>query len=153
MDTRIPTGSGQLVPKTTRTQDNSYPRQLVPRTTRTQDNSYPRQIVPRTTRTQVNSYPCGMIWNDVMLSWVRVVLGTSCLGYELSIIHSDYPHYSGLHSGNHNIVLWQVKYPGSIFVNTACTKPQRNPSNCKLHMFNRVFYVQIRNAIHTRFAT
>ena len=32
-------GSGQLVPRTTRTQDNSYPRQLVPRTTCTQDNS------------------------------------------------------------------------------------------------------------------
>ena len=30
---------GQLVPKTTRTQDNSNPGQLVPRTTRTQDNS------------------------------------------------------------------------------------------------------------------
>ena len=54
--------TGQLVPKTTRTQDNSYPRQLVPKTTRTQDNSYPRQLVPKTTRTQDNSYPCGMIW-------------------------------------------------------------------------------------------
>ena len=30
---------GQLVPKTSRTQDNSYPRQLVPKTSRTQDNS------------------------------------------------------------------------------------------------------------------
>ena len=57
-------GSGQLVPKTTRTQDNSYPRpdhsypeQLAPKTTRTQDNPYPRQLVPTTTRTQVNSYP------------------------------------------------------------------------------------------------
>ena len=48
---------GQLVPKTTRTQDNSYPRQLVPRTTRTQDNSYPGRLVPKTTRTQDNSYP------------------------------------------------------------------------------------------------
>ena len=27
------TGSGQLVPKATRTQDNSYPRYLVPKTT------------------------------------------------------------------------------------------------------------------------
>ena len=43
-------GSGQLVPKTTRTQDNSYPGQLVPKTTRTQDNSYPGQLVPKTTR-------------------------------------------------------------------------------------------------------
>ena len=71
-------GSGQLVPKSTRTQDNSYPRQLVPKTTRTQDNSYPRQLVPKTTRTQDNSYPgqlvprwydmkwCDMIWCDVM---------------------------------------------------------------------------------------
>ena len=58
-------GSGQLVPKTTRTQDNSYPRKLVPKTTRTHENSYPGQLVPRTT---------------------RVVLGTSFLGYELSII-------------------------------------------------------------------
>ena len=48
---------GQVVPKTTRTQDNSYPRQLVPKTTRTQDNSYPGQLVPRTTRTQDDSYP------------------------------------------------------------------------------------------------
>ena len=38
--------SGQIIPKTTRTQDNSYPRQFVPRTTRTQDNSYPGQLVP-----------------------------------------------------------------------------------------------------------
>ena len=30
---------GQLVPKTTRTQDESYPGQLVPMTTRTQGNS------------------------------------------------------------------------------------------------------------------
>ena len=52
-----PPGSGQLVPKTTRTQDNSYPSQLVPKTTRTQDNSYPRQLVTTTTRTQDNSYP------------------------------------------------------------------------------------------------
>ena len=43
---------GQLVTKTTRIQDNSYPRQLVPR-----DNSYPRLPVPKTTRTQDNSYP------------------------------------------------------------------------------------------------
>ena len=42
---------GQLVPKTTRTQDISYPRQLVPRITRTQDNSYQRRLVPNTTRT------------------------------------------------------------------------------------------------------
>ena len=35
--------------RTTRTQDNSYPRQLVPKTTRTQENSYPRQIAPKTT--------------------------------------------------------------------------------------------------------
>ena len=42
---------GQLVPKTTRTQDNSHQRRLVPRITRTQDDSYPRQLVPRTTRT------------------------------------------------------------------------------------------------------
>ena len=48
---------GQLVPKTSRTQDNSYPRQVVPRTTRTQDNSYPRRLVPKTSRTQDNSYP------------------------------------------------------------------------------------------------
>ena len=41
---------GRLVPKTTRTQDNSYPRRLVPRTTRTQDDSYPRKFVPRTSR-------------------------------------------------------------------------------------------------------
>ena len=44
--------------------------QLVPRTTRTQDNSYPRQLVPKTTRTQDNSYSCGMIyvliWNDTI---------------------------------------------------------------------------------------
>ena len=32
-------GSGQLVPKTTRAQDNSYPGQPVPKTTRTQDKS------------------------------------------------------------------------------------------------------------------
>ena len=41
---------GQLVPKTTRTQDNSNPIQLVPgqlvsKTTGTQDNSYPGQRV------------------------------------------------------------------------------------------------------------
>ena len=48
--------TGQLVPRTTRTQDNSYPRQLVPRTTRTQDNSYPRRLAPRTTRTHVVWY-------------------------------------------------------------------------------------------------
>ena len=62
-------GSGQLVPKTTRTQDNSYPGQLVPKTTRTQDNSYPRQLVPRTTRTHVVWYDmkwCDMIWCDAM---------------------------------------------------------------------------------------
>ena len=61
-------GSGQLVPKTAPTQDNSYPGhlvpkttrypgQLVPRTPRTHDNSHPRRLVPRTTRTQDNSYP------------------------------------------------------------------------------------------------
>ena len=50
-------GSGQLVPKTTRTQDNSYPGQLVPRATRTKDNSYPGRLVPRTIRTQDDSYP------------------------------------------------------------------------------------------------
>ena len=48
---------GQLVPKTSRIQDNSYPRHLVPKTTRTQDISYPWQLVPKTTRTQDNSYP------------------------------------------------------------------------------------------------
>ena len=52
---------GQLVPKTTRTQENSYPRQLVPRTTRTQDNSYPGQLVPKTTRTQDVSYPAQLV--------------------------------------------------------------------------------------------
>ena len=55
-------GSGQLVPKTTRAQDNSYPGQLVPKSSHTHDNSYPRQLVPRTTRpkttrTQDNSQP------------------------------------------------------------------------------------------------
>ena len=49
--------------------------QLVPKTTRTQDNSYPGQLVPKTTRTSCHGYE---------LSWVRVVLGTSCPGYELS---------------------------------------------------------------------
>ena len=48
--------NGQLVPKTIRTQDNSYPGQLVPRTTRTRDDSYPRRLVPKTTRTQDDSY-------------------------------------------------------------------------------------------------
>ena len=48
---------GQLVPKTSRIQDNSYPRHLVPKTTRTQDISYPWQLVPKTTRTQDDSYP------------------------------------------------------------------------------------------------
>ena len=47
---------GQFAPKTTRTQDNSYPRQLVPRTIRTQDNSYPSTSCP-----------------GYELSWVRVV--------------------------------------------------------------------------------
>ena len=37
---------GQLVPKTSRTQDNSYPWQLVPETNRTQDSAYPRQLIP-----------------------------------------------------------------------------------------------------------
>ena len=37
-------GSGHLVPKTTRTQDNSYPRQLVPKTTCTPNNSYPEMF-------------------------------------------------------------------------------------------------------------
>ena len=32
---------GQLVPKSSRTQVNSYPSQLVPKSTRTQVNSYP----------------------------------------------------------------------------------------------------------------
>ena len=54
-------GSGQFVPKTTRTQDNSYPGQLVPKTTRTQDNSNPGQLVPRTTITQDDSYPGQLI--------------------------------------------------------------------------------------------
>ena len=69
--------------------------QLVPKTTRTQDNSYPRQLVPRTTRTQ--------------LSWGRVVLGTSCLGYELS----GSPH-NGYHITNQ---LFSTKvYNSSLFL-------------------------------------
>ena len=55
-------GSGHLVPKTVRTQDNSCPGQLVPKASRNQDTSYP----------------------GYELSWVRDVLGTSCFGYELS---------------------------------------------------------------------
>ena len=58
---------GQLVPKTTRTLDNSYPIQLVHKTTRTQDNSYPRQLVPRTTRTQDNSY--STVWLLQYMRW------------------------------------------------------------------------------------
>ena len=97
-------GSRQLVPKTTRTQDNSYPRQLVPRTTRTQDNSYPGQLVPMTTRTLPFGYitreddgnqlitrllsgvPVVQVTSRLgyEFSWVRVVPGMSCLGYELS---------------------------------------------------------------------
>ena len=38
---------GQLVTRTTWTQDDSHPRQLIPKTTRTQDNSYPRPLVPK----------------------------------------------------------------------------------------------------------
>ena len=50
--------------------ENSYPRRLVPKTTRTQGSPYPCQLVPKSTRTQA-----------------RVVLGTSCIGYELSGSH------------------------------------------------------------------
>ena len=60
------TDYGQLVPKTTRTQDNSYPRQLVPRTTRTQDNSYPGQLIPKTTRTQDDSYPGQLVHRTIL---------------------------------------------------------------------------------------
>ena len=38
------------------------------------DNSYPRKLVPRTSH------------NHDIFSWVRVDLGTSCLGYELSCV-------------------------------------------------------------------
>ena len=51
-----PRGSGQLVPKTTRTQDISYPEQILPKSTPTQDIWYPGYLVPRTIRTQDNSY-------------------------------------------------------------------------------------------------
>ena len=46
----------QLVPKTTRTHDNSYPRRFESNTTRAHDNSYPRRLVPKTTRMQDNSF-------------------------------------------------------------------------------------------------
>ena len=59
-----PLGSGQLVPKTTRTRDSSYPGQLVPKTTRTQDNSYPRC-------TQDNSHP-GQIVRMTSLTWTII---------------------------------------------------------------------------------
>ena len=47
------------------------------------DNSYPRQLVPRTTRTWVRVV-LGTSCLGYELSWVRVVLGTSCPVYELS---------------------------------------------------------------------
>ena len=51
----------QLVPRTTRAQDNSYPWQLVHKTTITQDDSYPGQLVPRTTRTQDDSFQAQVV--------------------------------------------------------------------------------------------
>ena len=57
----------QLVPKSTRTQVNSYTGQLAPmshlsqvasKSSRIQVNSYPyHQLAPKSTRTQVNSHP------------------------------------------------------------------------------------------------
>ena len=49
------------MPRTIRTQDESYQRQPVPKTNRAQDNSYPSRIVtrlvPKKTRTQEKSHP------------------------------------------------------------------------------------------------
>ena len=54
-------------------------------TTRTQDISYPGQLVPKPTRTQDwVRVVLGTSCPGYELSWVRVVLGTSCPGYELS---------------------------------------------------------------------
>ena len=55
--------TGQLVRKTTRTRDNSYPGQLIPRITRTLDSSYPILLVSRTTHDQDDSYPRQLIPN------------------------------------------------------------------------------------------
>ena len=77
------TDYGQLVPKTTRTQDNLYLRQLVPRTTRSQDNLNPGQLVPKTTRTQDNSYP-----RELLPKITRTQDNSSCPGYELSWVRA-----------------------------------------------------------------
>ena len=83
-------GSGQLVPKTTRTQDNLYPRLLVPSTTRTQVKSYPSQLAPKTTRTQDNSYP-GQLVPKTTRTWV-----TLCPGQLVPMtIHTQDNSYSG----------------------------------------------------------
>ena len=47
----VTSGSGQPVPKTTHTEDNSYQGQLVPNMTGIHDGSYPGQLEPRTSRT------------------------------------------------------------------------------------------------------
>ena len=52
-------------------------------TTRTPDNLYPRQLVTRTINSQDNSYS-STGWFGYELTWVKVVLGMSCTGYELS---------------------------------------------------------------------
>ena len=40
-------------------------------------------VIPKTTHTQYNSYPTQLVL-EYELSWLLIVLGTSCLGYKLS---------------------------------------------------------------------
>ena len=46
----------QLVPSTTRTQDDSHQRKFLPKATPTHYNSYPVLVIPRTTRAYDDSH-------------------------------------------------------------------------------------------------
>ena len=61
---------GQIIPKTTHTQDKSYPGKPVPKTTRTQDSPYLGQII---TKNQNEPYFNFFSWpnqNDVKIVWL-----------------------------------------------------------------------------------
>ena len=72
----------QLVPRTSRTQDNSSPRQLMPKTTRTQDNPYPRQTVPMWFNMIWNNVRWDDIWYDVI--WYDMISSHITMRYHIS---------------------------------------------------------------------
>ena len=103
-------GSEQLVPKTTRTQDNSYPRQLVPRTTRTQDNSYPRQLVPMW---------YDMIWKDVIYHTIYHIISHHFTSLHITPHHTT-PHYNTPHhTTSHHTTSHHILYECHFYVDFA----------------------------------